>query len=413
MSICLNIGEALEVRGAVSGLRFIGAQDEIGRSAVVETQGGEGEIFISRQAALNTLRSKRASGAATCRVRKNHWRFGDSSMQTPPSHEPSWSRLDKPSRATNTAPHQSLADLEDKSACERRQMLPGSLAALATPFEKDDIAEKSFADLVSWQIEQGSQGLVVCGATGEAPTLSPNERRLLIQIAVETAAGRVPIIVATGTNCTRETIALTQAAEAAGAAAALIVTPYYNKPNQEGLYRHYCEIAGAVRLPLIVENDPARTGIEIRPETLARLSVFSNIVGIEDVFFDLSRLSVHSLSVGPDFIRLSGDDSTSALFRMAGGHSSVSIIANIVPRLWTEMHQAISIGDWGRAASIQVQLQPLVAALQLETNPGPVKYALSLLHPWFTPTMRLPLITVSYETGCDIASALQDLKLLD
>jgi len=299
------------------------------------------------------------------------------------------------------------------TSSERTQVFPGSLTALATPFENDDIAEKAFADLVAWQIEQGSEGLVVCGVTGEAPTLSPREQRRLIEIAVETASRRVPIVAATGTNCTRETIALTRAAEAAGATAALIVTPYYNKPNQEGLYRHYREIANSVGIPLILENDPSRTCVEIRPETLAKLAATPNIVGIEDVTCDLSRFSVHSLSSAPNFIRWSGDDSASLLFRMAGGNGSVSIVANVVPRLWADMGRACAAGDWSGAKSIQTRLKPLVTALQLETNPGPVKYALSLAHPWFSPTMRLPLVAVSQQTARAIDSALKELKILD
>jgi 4-hydroxy-tetrahydrodipicolinate synthase len=299
------------------------------------------------------------------------------------------------------------------TSSKRTQIFPGSLTTLATPFENDDIAEKAFADLVAWQIAQGGEGLVVCGVTGEAPTLSPREQRRLIQIAVETASRRVPIVAATGTNCTRETIELTQAAEAAGATAALIVTPYYNKPNQEGLYRHYREIAKAVGIPLILENDPSRTCVEIRPETLAKLAATPNIVGIEDVTCDLSRFSVHSLSSAPNFIRWSGDDSASLLFRMAGGTCSVSVVANVVPRLWADMQQACEAGDWSRAKSIQTRLKPLVSALQLETSPGPVKYALSLAHPWFSPTMRLPLVAVSRQTASAIASALKELKLVD
>jgi len=299
------------------------------------------------------------------------------------------------------------------TSSKRTQIFPGSLTTLATPFENDDIAEKAFADLVAWQIEQGSEGLVVCGVTGEASTLSSREQRRLIEIAVETASRRVPIVAATGTNCTRETIELTQAAEAAGATAALIVTPYYNKPNQEGLYRHYREIAKAVGIPLILENDPSRTCVEIRPETLAKLAATPNIVGIEDVTCDLSRFSVHSLSSAPNFIRWSGDDSASLLFRMAGGSGSVSVVANVVPRLWAEMQRACDAGDWSGARSIQTRLKPLVAALQLETNPGPVKYALSLAHPWFSPTMRLPLVAVSRQTASAIDSALKELKLVD
>jgi len=191
------------------------------------------------------------------------------------------------------------------------------------------------------------------------------------------------------------------------------VTPYYNKPNQEGLYRHYREIAKAVGIPLILENDPSRTCIEIHPETLEKLAATPNIVGIEDVTCDLSRFSVHSLSSAPNFIRWSGDDSASLLFRMAGGSGSVSVVANVVPRLWAEMQRACDAGDWSGARSIQTRLKPLVSALQLETSPGPVKYALSLAHPWFSPTMRLPLVAVSRQTASAIDSALKELKLVD
>ncbi len=303
--------------------------------------------------------------------------------------------------------------MNDTTSSNRTGIFPGSLTALATPFENDDIAEKAFADLVAWQIEQGGEGLVVGGVIGEAPTLSPAEKRRLIEIAVETASCRVPIVAATGTNCTRETIALAQAAEAAGATAALIATPYYNKPNQEGLYRHFREIANAVGIPLILENDPSRTCVDIRPETLARLASIPNIVGVEDVACDLSRFSVHSLSSAPNFIRWSGDDSASLLFRMAGGTCSVSIVANVVPRLWADMQRACEAGDWSGAKSIQTRLKPLVAALQLETNPAPVKYALSLAHPWFSATMRLPLAPVSQQTARAIDSVLKELKIVD
>ena len=330
----------------------------------------------------------------------------------PPSIAPS-RRSDWPSRSPNRDTPWPAAALNEMRSSKRALSFPGSLTALATPFENDDIAEKAFADLVAWQIAQGSEGLVVCGVTGEAPTLSPREQGRLIQIAVETASRRVPIVAATGTNCTRETIALTQAAEAAGATAALIVTPYYNKPNQEGLYRHFREVANSVGIPLVLENDPSRTCVEIRPETLAKLAATPNIVGIEDVTCDLSRFSVHSLSSAPNFIRWSGDDSASLLFRLAGGSGSVSVVANVVPSLWADMQQACAAGDWSGAKSIQTRLKPLVTALQLETNPGPVKYALSLAHPWFSPTMRLPLVAVSQQTARAIDSALKELKILD
>jgi 4-hydroxy-tetrahydrodipicolinate synthase len=334
-------------------------------------------------------------------------------LRTPASIAPSRPRSDWSSGFAGSGSPWSATDISDATSRERPGIFPGSLTALPTPFENDDIAEKAFVDLIAWQIEQGGEGLVVGGVIGEAPTLSPAEKRRLIELAVETASRRVPIVAATGTNCTRETVALARAAEAAGATAVLIATPYYNKPNQEGLYRHFREIANAVGIPLILENDPSRTCVDIHPETLGRLAAIPNIVGVEDVACDVSRFSVHSLSFAPDFIRWSGDDSSSLLFRMAGGTCSVSIVANVVPRLWADMQRACEAGNWSKAKSIQTRLKPLVAALQLEPGPAPVKYALSLAHPWFGPTMRLPLVAVNQRTACVIASALEELKVVD
>ncbi len=289
---------------------------------------------------------------------------------------------------------------------------PRFLTALPTPFQNDEICEEAFADLVAWQIRQGSQGLVVGGATGEAATLSDDEHFRLIRIAVETVDGRLPVVAATGTNCTRHSIALTQAAEAAGATAALIVAPYYNKPTQDGLYRHFREIAHSVGLPIIVENDPSSTCVDIRAETLALLAEIRNVVGIADAAGSFSTTSVNSLSTPSGFVMLSGDDATCNLFRMAGGQGSVSIIANVVPGLWANIQQACTAQDWSRAASIQIRLLPLLLALRLEPNPAPVKYALSLLRPNFSPNVRLPLVPVSHETSRAIFSALTELKLV-
>jgi 4-hydroxy-tetrahydrodipicolinate synthase len=289
---------------------------------------------------------------------------------------------------------------------------PRFLTALPTPFRNDEISEVAFGDLIAWQINQGCQGLVVGGATGEAATLSDDEHLRLIRIAVETVDGRLPVVAATGTNCTRHSIALTQAAEAAGATAALLVTPYYNKPTQDGLYRHYREIARSVGLPIIVENDPSSTCVDIRPETLALLAEISNVVGIADATGSFSITSVNSLSTPSGFVHLSGDDATCNLFRMAGGQGSVSIIANVVPGLWANFQQACNAQDWNRAASIQIRLLPLLRALRLEPNPAPVKCALSLLHADFSANVRLPLVPVSDETGLAIFSALTELKLI-
>ena len=295
---------------------------------------------------------------------------------------------------------------------DRLQTLPRCLTALSTPFQNDEISEEAFVDLIVWQIQQGSEGLVVGGATGEAATLSDEEHLRLIRLAVETADGRLPIVAATGTNCTRHSVALTQAAEAAGASAALIVTPYYNKPSQDGLYRHYREIARSVGLPIIVENDPSSTCVDIRAETLALLAEIPNVVGISDATGAFSITSVNSLSTPPGFMLFSGDDATCNLFRMAGGQGCVSIVANVVPGLWANMQRACNAQDWNHAASTQIRLLPLLRALRLEPNPAPVKYALSVLHPNFSSSVRLPLVPVSHQTRHAIVSALTELKLI-
>lgn len=297
---------------------------------------------------------------------------------------------------------------------EGANLLRGAWTALATPFANGGLAEKAFADFVSWQIKEGAQGLVVCSVTGEGPTLTSEERHRLTRIAVEAAAGRVPIVAATGTSCTRETIALTQAAEAAGASAALIVTPYYNKPSQEGLYQHYREIASSVGIPIIVESDPGRSCVEIRRETLARLPQIPKIIGIADTGASLTGLRVDPESALPNLVWLSGDDDQiSVIYGMAGGQATVSVVANVLPKQWAEMHEACRQGHSRRALSTRQQLLPLLSALKLEPNPAALKYALSFLRPWFGPAVRLPLAPISCETGRAIIDALKRLNLID
>ncbi len=304
------------------------------------------------------------------------------------------------------------AETTDAFWSERPPLLPRWFMALATPFENGRVAQKAFSNFVAWQIDQGARGLVVCSATGEAATLTPQERASLIEIAVETAAGRVPIVAATGADCTRETIALTQAAQATGAAAALMVTPYYNNPSQERLYRHYWEIARSVDLPLIVGIDPPPSGVDLWPETLARLTEIPSIIASEDAVGCHAGSAAKSFLRRRDFYQLSGNDDSYVLFRMAGGHGSVSVVANAVPKPWAEMHRACDLGDWGRAAAIERRLLPLLRALRLEPDPGPIKYALSFLRSWFSPNMRLPLTPVSYDTATAIAEALKGLQLI-
>jgi len=295
------------------------------------------------------------------------------------------------------------------AALSPAQWIGGAFVALVTPFEGARLAKTTFADFVAWQIDEGARGLVTGGAIGEAATLSQRERITLVEIAVATAAGRAPVIAATGTNCTAETIELTRAAQAAGAAAALVVAPYYSRPGQEGLFRHYCAIAHAVSLPLLIENDPARTAIDISPHSLARLAEIPNIVGVADWGAETRHPRAPALPA--HFATLSCEDSSAAPFRMAGGPGALSVVANLAPRLTAELHRAADAADWPRAAALQRDLQPLLNALRLEDGPGPLKYALSLLRPGFSPQMRLPLVPIRYETASAVVAALMELDL--
>lgn len=284
----------------------------------------------------------------------------------------------------------------------------GSLTTLVTPFADGGrrIDERAFAGLVEWQVAEGTEGLVVAGTTGEAPTLTAGEHDRLLRIAVETAAGRVPVIAGTGTNCTRSSIELTRAARAAGADAALVVTPYYNKPMQEGLYRHFAAIAGSVDLPILLYTVPCRTGVDIAAGTLARLTAIPNIVGIKDSTGDLARPTATARATGVGFLQLSGHDATAAAFNLAGGRGCVSVVSNVAPRLCADLQRACRDGDFRAAAAIQARLAPLLSALERETNPGPIKLALSLLRPDVSPDLRLPLVAPSSGTAAAVAEAL-------
>jgi 4-hydroxy-tetrahydrodipicolinate synthase len=289
------------------------------------------------------------------------------------------------------------------------QWIGGAFAALVTPFENDRIAKKAFADFVAWQIDEGARGLVTGGAMGEAATLSPRERIKLVEIAVGTASGQAPVIAATGTNCTSGTIELSLAAQAAGAAAVIVVAPYYSRPGQEGLFRHYRAIADAVSLPVLIENDPARTAVAIHPDTMARLAELPNIVGVAE--WNGENCGSGAPPLPEHFVRLSCDDRAAALFRVAGGCGALSIVANVAPRLTAELHRAADAADWSRATAAQRELRPLLDALRLEEGPGPVKYALSLLRRGFAPHMRLPLVPIRHETASAVVAALMAMNL--
>ncbi len=258
-------------------------------------------------------------------------------------------------------------------------MFKGSLVALITPMREDgSVDEKAYAEFVDWQISEGTQGVIPVGTTGESPTLSHDEHHRVTEIAIKVAKGRVPVIAGCGSNSTKEAIDLTRHAKEAGADAALIVTPYYNKPTQEGLYLHFKAIADAVDLPIVIYNIPGRSVVDMSVDTMARLAKHKNIIGVKDCT-GLDRPIKQRLAIGDDFCQLSGEDGTVLSFMAAGGHGCISVTANVAPRLCREMHDAWADGRVMRAIPSQDRLSPLRDALFCETSPGPVKYAASLL----------------------------------
>jgi 4-hydroxy-tetrahydrodipicolinate synthase len=276
-------------------------------------------------------------------------------------------------------------------------MFKGSLVALITPFRDGGVDEKAFQELVAWQIAQGTHGLVPCGTTGESPTLSHEEHKRVVELCIEVANRKVPVIAGTGSNSTAEAIDLTRHAKQAGADAALVVTPYYNKPTQEGLYRHFKAINDAVDLPIIIYNIPSRSVIDMSVATMARLAQLPNIVGVKDATADLARPARTRLAIGPEFCQLTGEDATALPYLAQGGHGCISVTANVAPRLCSEMHEAWQKGDLATAMRINDRLMPLHDGLFAETSPAPVKYAASLLGRARAET-RLPLAPIAPET---------------
>lgn len=286
-------------------------------------------------------------------------------------------------------------------------MFKGSITALITPFRNGAIDEAAFQSLIEWQIGQGTDGLVPCGTTGESPTLSHREHERVIDLCVEAAAGRAPVIAGTGSNSTEEAIALTRHAREAKASAALIVTPYYNKPTQAGLYAHFKAIALAVDLPLIVYNIPGRSVVDLSVDTMARLAKdCPTIVGVKDATADLARPLATTQALGPDFLQLSGEDATALAFLVNGGHGCISVSANVAPALCARLHDAWRDGQVQEAMRVNQRLFPLNKALFLETSPAPVKYAASLLGR-STPTMRLPLVETQDATRRAVEAGLR------
>ena len=293
-------------------------------------------------------------------------------------------------------------------------MFKGSLPALVTPFnDAGEFDETAFRSFVEWQISEGSHGLVPVGTTGESPTLSHDEHKRVIELCVETAAGRVPVIAGAGSNNTGEAIDLAQHAEKAGADAVLVVTPYYNKPNQRGLYAHYASIAEAISLPIFIYNIPGRSIIDMSVETMAALaSDFDNVVGTKDATAKLDRVSEQRQSCGADFIQLSGEDGTALGFNAHGGVGCISVTANVAPRLCAEFQEAMAKGDYAGALEYQDRLMPLHKALFLEPNPGGTKYALSRLGQ-MTDTQRLPLVPIEAQTRAAIDDAMRNAGIVN
>jgi len=290
-------------------------------------------------------------------------------------------------------------------------MFSGSITALITPFTDGKIDDAAFQRFVEWQISQGSNGLVPCGSTGESATLSHEEHERVVRLCVEAAAGRIPVIAGTGSNSTLEAISLTQSAQESGADAALVVTPYYNKPTQEGLYRHYKAIHDSTGIPIIIYNIPGRTGIDMTVETMARLAELPRIVGVKDATNDLARPTRTRHAIGADFCQLSGEDPSAAAFLAQGGHGLISVTANVAPAASAALQAAWRAGDLTKVARIRDSLTPLNAALFAEINPVPIKFAVSLLG-YCDPSVRLPLVEASRETRVLVESAMRFAGLL-
>ncbi len=285
-------------------------------------------------------------------------------------------------------------------------MYKGSIPALVTPFRDEAFDEAAFRGLVEWQVAEGSHALVPCGTTGESATLTTGEHRRAIESCVAQAAGRVPVIAGCGANDTAHAIALTRAAEAAGADAALHVPPYYNRPNQEGIYAHLAAIAEATDLPIVLYNVPARTVADIAVETMARLARIANIVAVKDATGNLARATAQRLACGPDFVQLSGNDDMALGFMAMGGRGCISVTANVAPRLCARFQDACLEGRWDDALALQDRLYPLHAALFTDASPGPVKYALSRVRPDFPTDLRLPMTPPSPASRAAVDAAL-------
>ncbi|KAI94694.1 dihydrodipicolinate synthase [Rhodomicrobium udaipurense JA643] len=290
-------------------------------------------------------------------------------------------------------------------------MFKGSFTALITPFEGDGVDYDAFARLVEFQIQSGTHGLVPVGTTGESPTLSHEEHERVVETCIAAAKGRVPVIAGAGSNSTAEAVMLSRHAQKAGADAVLIVTPYYNKPTQEGLYQHFKAVNDAIEIPIIIYNIPGRSVIDMSVATMARLFELKNIVGVKDATASPVRASQQRAVLGPDFVQLSGEDGTALAFNAHGGHGCISVTSNIAPKLCSDFQNACIAGDYAKALELHDLLMPLHDALFVETNPVPVKYAASRLG-LCKPDTRLPLTPLSEASKARVDAALDKVGLL-
>ena len=291
-------------------------------------------------------------------------------------------------------------------------MFFGSIPALVTPFSAGRVAEDTFAELVEWQIAEGSNALVPCGTTGEVATLTADEHRELIAHTVQIAKGRVPVIAGCGTYSTAASIERIRAAADVGADGALVVVPYYNKPSQSGLAAHFTAIAEASPLPVIVYNVPSRTVADISVETLAHIAEHPRIVAVKDATGNLGRVSAQRLACGEDFIQLSGNDDVALGFNAMGGVGCISVTANVAPKLCSDFQKAMREGRWDEALKLQDRLYPLHAALFTDASPSPTKYALTRVRPGFSGELRLPLVEASEPSKRAVDSALAHAGLI-
>ena len=290
-------------------------------------------------------------------------------------------------------------------------MFFGSIPALVTPFAAGRVDHAIFRDFVEWQIEEGSNGLVPCGTTGEAAALSTEEHRRVIELTVDAARGRVPVIAGCGSNNTAHAIELTKNAKEAGANAALHVPPYYNRPNQEGIYAHLAAVAYH-DIPILLYNVPSRTITDISVETMGRLSRLPNIVGVKDATGNLARVSAQRQACGEEFVQLSGNDDMALGFNAMGGVGCISVTANVAPKLCAAFQEAMREGRWDEALRLQDRLYPLHSALFSDASPGPIKYALSKVQPGFPAELRLPMIEPSAASKAAVDAALDHAGLI-